>query len=98
MTEPAGFEGIRQRRQKRSGDASAEATPQRRQSYISPQPNSQLSRAEKRRRGRRRRLERRMERHYRTESPLVTRLKQIALTLFLLVGGALIFYSLFFYK
>lgn len=47
---------------------------------------------------RRRHRKRRMERHYRTESRLVTRLKQVALALFLLVGGAVIVYGLFFYQ
>lgn len=65
----------------------------RRGSYVSPSHGS--SPADRRRQ---RRRQRRMERRYRPESRLVTRLKQVALALFIAAGIAVIIYGLFIYE
>lgn len=87
----------------RSSEHSAETEPRKGQnmtgnvskrgSYVSPSRGS--SSGERRRQ---RRRQRRIERHYRPESPLVTRLKQIALALFIAAGATVIIYGLFIYK
>lgn len=64
-----------------------------RASYVSP---SAVSSPADRRRQRRR--QRRIERHYRPESRLAARLKQIALALFMTAGTAVIIYGLFIYE
>ena len=65
----------------------------RRGSYVSPSRGSSPGNQR-----RQRRRQRRMERHYRPESALVTRVKQIALALFIAAGIAVIIYGFFFYE
>lgn len=65
----------------------------RRGSYVAP--GRKMTKAEQRAR---RRRDRRIARDYHPESPLVTRLKQVALGIFLVAGGAVVFYGLFIYK
>lgn len=65
----------------------------RRGSYVAP--GRQMTKAERRRK---RRRDRRVARDYHPESPLVTRLKQVALILFLVAGGLFFVYALFIYK
>ena len=54
-----------------------------------------MTKAERRRKPRR---DRRIARDYHPESPLVTRLKQVALVLFLVAGAAFFFYAFFIYE
>jgi cob(I)alamin adenosyltransferase len=64
----------------------------KRGSYVAPP--LEMTREERRRQ---RRRARRMNRHYRSESPVVSWLKRIGLTLFIAAGTALMIYALFFY-
>jgi hypothetical protein len=65
----------------------------RRGSYVAP--GRDTTKAERRRK---RRRDRRIARDYHPESPLVTRLKQVALVLFLVAGAAFFFYAFFIYE
>lgn len=65
----------------------------RRESYVAP--GRPMTNAERRRKHRR---DRRIARDYHPESPLVTRLKQVALVLFLVAGAVFFVYALFIYE
>lgn len=84
-------------RSRRAGDSrkrgAVDRNVVRRKTYMPPR--SQLSRSERRER---RRLERQLERHYRTESPTVARIKQVAVALIISGGIAIFVYALFIYR